>query len=35
VARQGAIFAAHGSTQSPFAGYYFGRERISRAALTM
>lgn len=31
----GAIFAEHGSKQSPFAGYYFGRERISRAALTM
>ena len=31
----GAIFAEHGSKQSPFAGYYFGRERISKAATTM
>ena len=31
----GAIFAEHGSKQSPFAGYYFGRERIAKAALTM
>jgi hypothetical protein len=31
----GAIFAEHGSKQSPFAGYYFGRERISKAAVTM
>jgi hypothetical protein len=31
----GAIFAEHGSKQSPFAGYYFGRERISQAAFTM
>jgi hypothetical protein len=31
----GAIFAEHGSKQSPFAGYYFGRERISKAAFTM
>ena len=31
----GAIFAEAGSKQSPFAGYYFGRERISKAALTM
>ncbi len=31
----GAIFAEHGSKQSPFAGYYFGRDRISKAALTM
>jgi hypothetical protein len=31
----GAIFAEHGSKQSPFAGYYFGRERISKAATAM
>jgi sugar lactone lactonase YvrE len=31
----GAIFAEHGSKQSPFAGYYFGRDRISKAAFTM
>src|SRR5262249_5129620 len=32
--QMGAIFAEHGSKQSPFAGYFFGRDRISRAALT-
>ncbi|MEJ0035873.1 MAG: nuclear transport factor 2 family protein [Gammaproteobacteria bacterium] len=31
----GAIFAAGGSKQSPFAGYYIGRERISKAATAM
>jgi hypothetical protein len=31
----GGIFAEHGSKQSPFAGYYFGRDRISKAAFTM
>ena len=31
----GAIFAEHGSKQSPFAGYYFGRDRISLAATKM
>ncbi|MEJ1964938.1 MAG: nuclear transport factor 2 family protein [Gammaproteobacteria bacterium] len=31
----GAIFAEHGMKQSPFAGYYIGRERISKAATTM
>jgi SnoaL-like domain len=31
----GAIFAENGSKQSPFAGYYMGRKRISLAATTM
>jgi hypothetical protein len=31
----GAIFAEKGNKQSPFAGYYIGRERITRAATTM
>ena len=31
----GGIFAEHGSKQSPFAGYYFGRDRISKAATAM
>jgi hypothetical protein len=31
----GAIFAEHGSKQSPFAGYYIGRDRISAAATAM
>jgi hypothetical protein len=31
----GAIFAEKGNKQSPFAGYYMGRERIAKAATTM
>ncbi|MFO7324516.1 MAG: nuclear transport factor 2 family protein [Pseudomonadota bacterium] len=31
----GAVFAEKGNKQSPFAGYYFGRERISQAATSM
>jgi hypothetical protein len=31
----GAIFAEKGNKQSPFAGYYMGRERITKAATTM
>lgn len=31
----GAIFAEKGNKQSPFAGYYVGRDRITRAATTM
>jgi hypothetical protein len=31
----GGIFAEHGSKQSPFAGYYIGRERITKAATAM
>ena len=31
----GAIFAEEGNKQSPFAGYYMGRERITKAATTM
>jgi hypothetical protein len=30
-----AIFAEKGNKQSPFAGYYMGRERIAKAATTM
>jgi hypothetical protein len=30
--QMGAIFAEKGNKQSPFTGYYMGRERISRAA---
>jgi hypothetical protein len=30
-----AIFAAKGNKQSPFAGYYFGRDRIAAAATAM
>jgi hypothetical protein len=31
----GAIFAEKGNKQSPFAGYYMGRDRITKAATTM
>jgi hypothetical protein len=31
----GAIFAEKGNKQSPFAGYYMGRERITKAATVM
>jgi hypothetical protein len=31
----GAVFAEKGNKQSPFAGYYFGRERIAQAATSM
>lgn len=31
----GAIFAERGNKQSPFAGYYIGRDRITTAATTM
>jgi hypothetical protein len=31
----GAIFATKGNKQSPFAGYYMGRDRITQAATTM
>jgi hypothetical protein len=33
--QMGAIFAEKGNKQSPFAGYYMGRERITKAATTM
>jgi hypothetical protein len=33
--QMGAIFAEKGNKQSPFAGYYMGRERITQAATTM
>jgi hypothetical protein len=33
--QMGAIFAERGNKQSPFAGYYMGRERITKAATAM